>query len=107
MEIEIMPPFYMQVSERSDRAEANLNVFYGNLGAALSGRCDYLVTILVDDHFITEYLEFDGNINKYIWLHDWYEGQAYVKFVGCVPVRDLRVEGSGESMTVEVWHHAV
>jgi hypothetical protein len=107
MEIEIMPLFYIQVSERSDRAEANLNVFYGNLGAALSGRCAYLVTILVDDHFITEYLEYDGHYDRFIWGNDWYEGQENVKFVGCVPVRDLRVEGSGESVTVDVWHHEV
>lgn len=107
MGIEIMPPFYAQVSERSERAEASLNVFYGNLGAALSGRCDHLVTILVDDHFITEYLEYDGDHDRFIWKNDWYEGQAFVRFVGCVPARDLRVEGRGESVTVEVWHHEV
>ena len=86
---------------------SNYERFRMELTRACSSRCDYMVTILVGDHFITEYLEYDGNYDHFIWANDWYEGQEFVKFVGCVPVRDLRVEGSGESVTVEVWHHEV
>lgn len=56
---------------------------------------DLIVTIKYKYDWETEYitenqfLEYDGNRNAYVWLHDWDEGQTDVTVLGCIPVSDV------------------
>lgn len=56
---------------------------------------DLIVTIKYKYDWETEYitenqfLEYDGNCNDYIWLHDWCEGQTDVTVLGCIPVSEV------------------
>ncbi len=97
--------FVQKLMAREQLAKEFYDKFCEDIPKAVSMPFDYLVTIVVNGDLITEMLEYDGNIGQHIWLHDWYEGQTYVEFVGCVPIRDIRVVGTGENLTVEVWAH--
>ena len=56
---------------------------------------DLIVTIKYKYDWETEYLtenqflEYDGNSNDYVWLHDWDEGQTDVTVLGCIPVSEV------------------
>jgi len=52
---------------------------------------DFLVTIWVGDHEITEYLEFDFNTLDFIWQMDWWEGEKDVRLLGFTPLTDIHI----------------
>lgn len=39
--------------------------------------------------YMIEYLEYDGNDNIYCWLHDWNEGQQYIRVWDVFPEKRL------------------
>ena len=38
-----------------------------------------------------EYLEYDGNYDQWVWLHDWDEGQEDVDVLGYISIDDVFV----------------
>lgn len=56
---------------------------------------DLIVTIKYKYDWETDYiienqlLEYDGNVDNYIWLHDWDEGQTDVTVLGFIPVSEV------------------
>lgn len=59
--------------------------------------CDFLVTVRIsgkqDGYCTTEYLEFDGGEMRFMWLHDWWEGQDDVELCGFAPVNSIHITG--------------
>lgn len=59
---------------------------------------DYLVWIKYkyrhekEYDYITEYLEYDGDHNNYIWLYDWHEGQEDVEILDYMPFYSLTID---------------
>lgn len=43
-----------------------------------------------------QYLEYDGNVGDWVWLHDWDEGQQNVEVLGYIRMQDVdipKIEG--------------
>lgn len=54
-----------------------------------SPRTDYVVTIVIDDEFINELLQWDCD-DTWVWQNDWYEGQDNPTWIGIVALEDIR-----------------
>lgn len=60
-------------------------------------RTDYIVKIETrfkgEDkiHIDNEILEYDYQIDNYIWSNDWNEGQEYINIAGCIALEDIVV----------------
>ena len=52
---------------------------------------NFIVSIKINELIISEYLEYDGDNDLFIWEHDWYEGEKDVELVGFIPINNLIV----------------
>lgn len=57
------------------------------------------------EYFETEYLEYDGNAHRFIWLNDWWEGQEGVELCGFLPLDGIRIFGMGPGEGTAVEYH--
>ena len=54
-----------------------------------SPRTDYIVTIVLNDKFVNELLQWDWNDN-WVWANDWWEGEDNPTWIGIVALEDVR-----------------
>lgn len=58
---------------------------YEDLIVTLKYKYDWETDYIIENQF----LEYDGNVDNYIWLHDWDEGQTDVTVLGFIPVSEV------------------
>ena len=78
-----------------------LQEFYKMLDSDDFLRTDYIVKLAYKydwekEYTIeNEYLEYDGNQDVWVWLHDWNEGQTDVEVLGYIDIDDVDVPEPG------------
>lgn len=78
-----------------------LNEFFEMLDAEDFLRTDYIVCLKYKydwekEYTIeNEYLQYDGNHDDWVWLHDWNEGQTDVEVLGYIDIDELEVPKNG------------
>ena len=61
---------------------------------------NFIVSIKLNDFIITEYLEYDGDNDLFIWEHDWYEGEPDPKLVGFIPIENLIINNDPDNAII-------
>ena len=78
-----------------------LNEFFEMLDSDDFLRTDYIVCLKYkydwEKEYIieNEYLQYDGNRDEWVWLHDWNEGQTDVEVLGYIDIDELEVPKNG------------
>ena len=53
---------------------------------------DFIVTIWINDHEQTEFLEFDATgPGLLVWKSDWWEGEKDVRLLGFAPLSEISI----------------